>query len=910
MDRTIVHAQEQLRSFDFIAQEHDTLTALAAFLLDALGEDAVPVVAGLGATEISPTPDLSISIGAGRIYSWGQTDEIPQGQIPPDSNLIVQQGIAIAQTLTLLTSGLSSGQSQWVLVQANFSQVDAIRSTDPDGGVVKFWNPNDPSTPYIGPNNSGTPISTVRQGVCVVSLVYGTPATTGSEVPPDADAGAVGLYLINLAYGQTQVLTADILVAGPSVGLNVPNNYPAAPFFNGILNAHHSGEVGQAPQIDLTAEVANILPMLNLPASNTLGGLSAVQVTSGNPNGLLSGNAATSLRPPDSAYDYTNNEWYTCVTTGNTATTVWLLNTAGLVATTFLNPWYDFCVDGGTTNHIVVNPVSAVSLTDGTILRIRVANTNNGPVDIVASGSAAAPVYGANGTALQGNECVAGAFAVFQYSSARSGWMLTSVSGTLQGADGLSSHHAVTQTQLTDALATVSAPPAGMEAHIEAGSGSFTVPPNVTSLEILAGGAGAGSGGADGDGGVSGSGGGGGVVWGRLTVTPGQVIAWVVGAGGAGGATSTTNGSNGADTTFGGTITAGGGTGGQSQANGGVHGAGGTNTAPVGFLSMSGVAGNSLMDTLAGPTLMGMGGYSPFIGAWSVSATKRILIVGPLDTGSIFTMPPDFNINSNRVHVWGGGGSGGRNGSADGGGAGGGAYSFKSNVPVAASANIQYRVGSGGAAAAVNGPGADGGFTCFNGLTLLGSSVSADFGRHGLQSNHGGAGGLAANGIGDFKSSGGTGADGGGGGGAGGPNGDGQDGSTYLGGGGDAGSGGAGGNNFQRDGSAGAEYSASRSWDGLAYTAGVFSVGSGGGGRGNDSGGPHGGGGAGGLYGGGSGGRRSADPAGNGGQGAILIEYEPLQIAGPPGQGGANPAQAGYAVSGYDGTDGFLVVRW
>jgi hypothetical protein len=87
------------------------------------------------------------------------------------------------------------------------------------------------------------------------------------------------------------------------------------------------------------------------------------------------------------------------------------------------------------------------------------------------------------------------------------------------------------------------------------GTSSWTVPSTVTSIEYLVVGGGGGGGGAGGTG-SGGGGGGGSVKTGTLSVTPGDVINYTVGAGGTAGVT--VNGGGGADSIFG-TITAGGG---------------------------------------------------------------------------------------------------------------------------------------------------------------------------------------------------------------------------------------------------------------------------------------------------------------------------------------------------------------
>jgi len=259
MDRTIISPLEQARDFDYVEGNHDTLIGLAATMEDALGSVGT-VVSGLAATPASPA-SMVVNIGAGRIYQLAAADATADGSIPQDLTLILQQGLAAPQTVSLTTTGLSSGQSRWVLIQATFSQVDAIRANDPTGGSINFYNVANPSQPNVAT------VNTVRKGLCEISVVYGAVATTGSEVPPSASAGNVGLYYIDLTYGQTQITSGNILVAGPSVGAGVPY----APFLAGLLNSHHGGIPGQAPQIELGSEVQGVLPIANGGTGTTTG---------------------------------------------------------------------------------------------------------------------------------------------------------------------------------------------------------------------------------------------------------------------------------------------------------------------------------------------------------------------------------------------------------------------------------------------------------------------------------------------------------------------------------------------------------------------------------------------------------------------------------------------------------------
>ena len=228
MNRTIFWDQNQSRTFDYVEGDHDVLYALAYAMQDLLGSTST-VVSGFAATATSPAT-LSFTLAAGRIYQLADADATAIGAIPQDTTQIFQQGATASQTITLTPPG-TAGQSQWNLVEAQFSQVDSIRPNDPNGGLLYFYNSANPSQPFQGPNNDGQTTNTLRSGVVVVQVVQGSPAATGSEVPPNPTSGWVPLYLVDLSNGQTQITQGEILAAGPSVGTNVPSNYPSIPTF-------------------------------------------------------------------------------------------------------------------------------------------------------------------------------------------------------------------------------------------------------------------------------------------------------------------------------------------------------------------------------------------------------------------------------------------------------------------------------------------------------------------------------------------------------------------------------------------------------------------------------------------------------------------------------------------------------
>lgn len=319
MNRVLIYSTEQLRLYDLLEMAKHPLVSEGYVVADLLGLGSSNMVAGFAPTYNS---NLTITFGTGRLYTLQVVDATIYGGTPgglaADSNIIAQSAENAIQTLTFSTASLSSGQALYALVEVSYAQNDVIEASDPTSGLLTYLNPSNPTVPWIGPNNTGVTQPTTRAAQAVLTIKYGSPATSGAQVPPSVDVGNVPLYLVTLSFGQTSITSANVVVAGPSVAVNVPSNYPAAPFIAGLLNSHHSGTPGQAPQIKLTSEVQGTLPLGNLPTSATAGNLPTMQTFAGNPNGHVAGVANINF-----AFDTTNLILYVCTTTGNSASAVW-----------------------------------------------------------------------------------------------------------------------------------------------------------------------------------------------------------------------------------------------------------------------------------------------------------------------------------------------------------------------------------------------------------------------------------------------------------------------------------------------------------------------------------------------------------------------------------------------------------
>ncbi|MFT0892957.1 phage tail protein [Pseudochelatococcus sp. G4_1912] len=169
---------------------------------------------------------------------------------------------------------------------------------------------------------------------------------------------------------------------------------------------------------------------------------------------------------------------------------------------------------------------------------------------------------------------------------------------------GTDAERAVTPAGLTARVNALPRPPVGIQ--VMTASGNFTVPTGVTLIDVQMWGGGGGGGGV-GTGGSAGGGGGGGYTRKLMTVTPGQVIAGVVGAGGTAGGQGGAGGTGGASAFS--TLNAYGGTGGGPNPSGNGGAGGGSSGGDVNFPGGSGTAGGTGSSVPGGP-----GGGSPFGG--------------------------------------------------------------------------------------------------------------------------------------------------------------------------------------------------------------------------------------------------------------------------------------------------------
>lgn len=216
MDRNIVYPGSIPLDTDILNLNRNAMIAVGALSAAVLGSNVV--VDGLACTPTSPA-SLVVNVGPGSITYFTALDSSAYGSLPADtSDQLVQTGVNLQPTSFSLTPPTASGQSINYLIEAAFSE------TDTDPVVLPYVNAANPSQPYSGPSNSGTPQNTMRIQRVQLQLKAGAPAPTGTQLTPAVDVGWAGLYSITVNYGQSAVHGAGIstLSGAPFLNYKLP----------------------------------------------------------------------------------------------------------------------------------------------------------------------------------------------------------------------------------------------------------------------------------------------------------------------------------------------------------------------------------------------------------------------------------------------------------------------------------------------------------------------------------------------------------------------------------------------------------------------------------------------------------------------------------------------------------------
>lgn len=201
-DRVIFYPDECLDDEQLLAIQQNAMIAQGTALASVMGVGTI--VDGLPCTPTAPA-SLAAVVGLGSIMQLGVVEANAFGSLPIDTTPLVKQGWLGETPITFpLTAPATPGQSVAYLIEATLGEPDT------GSAVLPFYNAANPSQAFAGPGNSGDALNTVRQQRCVLKLVPGAAANSGSQVTPAADPGYVPLWVITVAYGQVSVTAANI----------------------------------------------------------------------------------------------------------------------------------------------------------------------------------------------------------------------------------------------------------------------------------------------------------------------------------------------------------------------------------------------------------------------------------------------------------------------------------------------------------------------------------------------------------------------------------------------------------------------------------------------------------------------------------------------------------------------------
>ena len=221
MDRNLVYPGSIPLDSDLLTVNRSTMIALGYLAQAVLGTS--PIVDGLTCLPTTPA-SLGVVVQPGSITQLTVVDTLSFGTLPAGAtDPLVKMGINLQPTSFSFAAPSTSGQSINYLIQAAFQEADTGAT------VLPYYNAANPSQPYSGPTNSGIAQNTQRVQRVQLQLKAGAPASSGSQTTPPIDNGWVGLYVITVAYGQTAINAAGIVLL------------PGAPFLSWKLPALRPG---------------------------------------------------------------------------------------------------------------------------------------------------------------------------------------------------------------------------------------------------------------------------------------------------------------------------------------------------------------------------------------------------------------------------------------------------------------------------------------------------------------------------------------------------------------------------------------------------------------------------------------------------------------------------------------------
>jgi hypothetical protein len=413
MDRQTIYSGQLPRTVDLLQTQQNMMVALAKLSQSVLGTPTI--VDGFTCTPTAPTATMNVILTPGTLYQLENLEQSAWSSLPAiTSASIIKQGIQLAPvTLTLPGAPSTIGYSQFYLLELAYQ--------DLDGGslVLPYYNAANPQANFSGPANDGLAQNTIRQGAVAYQLKAGVAAPTSTATVPSADPGYIGVFAIELSYGQTTITSGSITnVIGAMPALPTAN----MPFIPVTL-----------PQVPVSSQAG----LWTYAADTSLGAQFATSGTTSTSSAVLSLSAVTNIVVGMKAFDITTPGAIV------SAQTVLSINTGAHTVTLSAN--VDAAVGNGdtiafATNLLVANPFypPISTLIVGMALRVKLAHANTGPLTLDV-GTGANPVVRANMSA-----CVGGDFplnAVLDLVWDGSHWQVMNYFGPLGGGSSITNNY-------------------------------------------------------------------------------------------------------------------------------------------------------------------------------------------------------------------------------------------------------------------------------------------------------------------------------------------------------------------------------------------------------------------------------------------------------------------------------------
>lgn len=220
MDRRIVNTGALGETSEILGGQLEAMKGIGKLAEAILGTNSA--ISGLNCIPSVPAA-LTVQVTPGQLYALETIDSVAFSDLGTDTHPLIKQGVLWDSQTLALAPPSTSGQSINYLIQVTFLEVDTNFQT------LQYFNPlslTDPTAqPWTGPNNSGSQDPTLRQSTVQISAKPGTAATTGTQTTPAPDAGYVGLWVVTVSNGQTQITSGSIakVVGAPFISPNLQN---------------------------------------------------------------------------------------------------------------------------------------------------------------------------------------------------------------------------------------------------------------------------------------------------------------------------------------------------------------------------------------------------------------------------------------------------------------------------------------------------------------------------------------------------------------------------------------------------------------------------------------------------------------------------------------------------------------